>query len=840
MNRLMDIVSQRLPVQKILQRLKIARHDELGRERGQTLVRAAIVLTLIAYLGANGSDAEARTGIPVWLLFCIGLLALACVTMWAAFRATRPSLLRRTTTNIADTVAISGVMIFTGAAGIPLFSLYLWATLGYGFRYGLTAMGISAVLTLIGFAVVVWLTPAWQYQPMFALGVLLALAILPMYAAHLMRMLNNALTQAAKGQFLDRVHHELQSPLKGILGAAQGLEKNRQLTLDERSQLRVIVESAQASLNQIGNALDFTRLETGKLVIEPTPFDLYEILNVAIETLRPLALQKSMRVLARVAPETPYRLIGDSRYLRDVLLHLLSSVTRLTDNGAIYVDVSGRDESAQRASVRVEIRHTGNGPGTNALSGAFDDAAMNLSAGVNGTALEISIAQRLVGLMHGRIGFEAESDRTGVLWLEIPFEKQSTPSEATLSDLRVLLLSEEPGAMDHFQRVITDLHGTAIAVTSGKDALDVLSRSIRLGNPVQALLIDVGAALATDTSHRLGELCEKAMSTRSLVILVSDFAPPATRLRAWGYNTVLSRRAAPDHVYATLHAAPLRRFSSSQGVVNVPPWMWARRDVRRPRILVVDDNRTNLMIVRRMLEQAGYDVEEKQTGKAAFESLCGGIYRLAILDMHMPDMSGTDVLRQYRIRCPHSRLPTIILTANVSLDAQQRSADAGADSYLAKPVTAANLLSEVDRLIKETQIETLIPATSPKHTAVTDDEPVLQTDVLTELDRLYQDPRGLAQIIEVYEYEGKELLEKIVQACDERDHAAFSDWMHALRGNAANVGAVKLAQYCSDSEAAGVIDFTRQRDQSLSRLRAVFSESLHALQTIMHDSKSLS
>lgn len=819
-------------------RLRIKRRDELGREQGQTIIRVAISVCVLAYLIVSRPAAEFESGIPVWFLYLFGFIGLSLVTLWAAFRDTSSSVVRRTTMNVTDVVTISYVMISGGETGIPLFVLYLWITIGNGFRFGLAAMSASAVLSLAGFAVVVWLTPVWQTQVMFSVSVMLALIVLPLYAAHLIVMLNKALESAAKNNFLAGISHELHTPLKNIVGASDVLGNNRQLTPDQRSLIGVIRDSAQRSLKQIENALDLSRLQAGQLVLEPTPCDLHELVNAVIETVRQSAQQKNVRFLVRMAPETPYRLIGDDRYVRDILLDLLSNMVKFTDNGLVYLDVVSRNNSEHKVTVRFELRSTAPDSAPETVRRMFDVATTNTASHPENTTPGASIAHRLARFMGGRIGIDTERHHGSVIWFELPLDKQPDvdDSDSTLADFRALLISEDPAEMEHFRNQITALHGVAISASS-KEGLDMLTRSIRLGNPVQALLIDVGVALAKDGSHILGELCDKALSANTLTILVSDIAPPPERLRTWGYNAVLSRRPAPEHVVATLRTAPLRRFSAGRGVVNVPPWLWSRREAKRPRILVADDNRTNLMIVRRMLEQAGYEVDEKQTGGEALESLCGGIYRLAILDMHMPDLSGIDVLRRYRIRCPRSRLPTIILTANVSLDAQQRSADAGADAYLAKPVTAANLLNEVDRLVRESQIEQLLPADTTEHDTVPEVDVVLETEVLAELDRLYHDPRGLAQVIQVYENEGTDLLAKIAQACDAGDHGALIEWIHALKGNAANVGAARLVRACSAVETTGVVKFVREREQSLTCLQTAFTESLAALQEIMHSSR---
>src|SRR5207248_1138919 len=120
-----------------------------------------------------------------------------------------------------------------------------------------------------------------------------------------------------------------------------------------------------------------------------------------------------------------------------------------------------------------------------------------------------SIALCLAELMGGRIGINAENGNDSMIWFEIPLDKQPAVDDSTqtLFDSRVLLITEEPAALNHFQSLIPMLHGAAIPASS-KEAVDLLTRSIRLGNPIQALLVDVGTALTKDGTHRLGDLCD--------------------------------------------------------------------------------------------------------------------------------------------------------------------------------------------------------------------------------------------------------------------------------------------------------------------------------------------
>ncbi|MBI3896829.1 MAG: response regulator [Gammaproteobacteria bacterium] len=821
--------------------IKLTRHDELGREQGQAIVRTVILVCLIIYLTATHYPVSFAAGLPGWLAWLAGFFILSVVMMVFAFRDVTTSIPRRTATNIGDIGTISYLMISTGEAGVPLFVLYLWVTLGNGFRFGLTAMLVSTLLSIAGFSVVVVVSHLWQGQGPLAAGIFGGLVLLPGYAAHLIRQLHQARMRAeeasaTKSQFLARMSHELRTPLNGILGATELLEANRRLTPEERSLLGMIRDSAHVSLRQIGDVLDFSKIEAGKLVLERATFDLHEVLRAAADMVRPSAIQKELRLLVRIAPTTPFQLNGDAHRLRDILLNLLSNAVKFTEHGYVSLEVSSSQATAsERATVRFEVRDTGIGISPQALERIFLDFTQEDSSTTRkhgGTGLGTTIAKQLVELMGGRIGVQSVKDQGTLFWFEIPFEQQpAVAEEPTLPGTRALLLSVDSLVIKHFSESVESLQGQLVRVTTGEGAITALTRAIHLGNRVQAIFVDASLALQIAGANRFEELCVKAQLANVPAILVSNVVVPEVRQREWGYAAVLPCLAERRLIYAALHASPVPSIAvASNSVVSVAPWLWNQRDGARPRILAVDDNRINLTIVSRMLEQAGYQVDTKQTGEEALDALATNAYRLAILDMHMPVLDGLGVLRRYRLLRGRSRVPVIILTANATLEAQQQSADAGADAYLSKPVAMADLLNLVERLLNENEIQQLPLADEASEAA---EAVVLQKEVLAELDRLYHDPRELSRIIEEYAVEGTTLLEKITEACAAHNYAVFCDWVHAFKGNAANVGAVKLMQMCCDAETAGVLEFRRAHDHQLERMQLAFDESLSALRRLV-------
>jgi HPt (histidine-containing phosphotransfer) domain-containing protein len=142
-------------------------------------------------------------------------------------------------------------------------------------------------------------------------------------------------------------------------------------------------------------------------------------------------------------------------------------------------------------------------------------------------------------------------------------------------------------------------------------------------------------------------------------------------------------------------------------------------------------------------------------------------------------------------------------------------------------------LSEVKRLLDETVVEVL-PLKDARRVARSNepDNEVIDVSVLAELDRIYRDPDELRTLVLAYEQEGQDVLRRLAAACNTRNHAAFCEIVHALKSNAANVGARQLMENCRAAGAVSMVEFIRERNQLLHELERAFVESVSVLHSI--------
>lgn len=804
--------------------------DLLGRERGQAVLRVIVCLIVTGYL-AWSSPAH---GLTRGLLFAFAYVSGSALFAAWVLRATTPYAPRRYLANLADVTAITIVMSVAGPKGAALVLLYLWVTIGSGFRYGLPALLVSLTWSLLGFAIAAEYSGLLREHPLLASNIWLILLVLPTYTAHLIKVLHTALSEAreasaAKSQFLARMSHELRTPLNGITGAAELLAAGRRLTPDERMLLDAIGESVRVSLRQINGVLDFAKLQAGKLILEQNPFDLHEVLHRAIAIIQPTSGQKGLRLFVCIAPDLPYRLMGDAHQLQEILLNLLSNAVKFTEQGSVWLEASqlyGEDSQGD-VTVVFEVGDTGIGIGPEGLGRIFEPFVQEdetTTRRYGGTGLGTSIAKQLVDLMGGRISVKSARGSGSVFRCEIPFRTQPSgdAENDSLSGVRCLLISRDNRVIRHVREALA--HISVLTSGSDQEAIDALTRAARVGNPVHVLLVDAAHAIARDGHHWYQSLCAHAAETQAFPILLSELPVPTAQLRRWGYNLALPREPESATLRLTLRAYATGR-SRNDKVVHLAPRRRAPSD-KMPRILIADDNATNLMIVQRVLERAGYQTEAVGNGEAALSALETGRCQLGILDMHMPGLDGLTVVRRYRNTRTGGHTPIIILTANVGFDAMRDSAEAGAEAYLAKPVTAAALLNEVERLLQHA-VTVKMPV-KPAPAAV----PVIDPETIQELDRIYHNPVELAALISTYEVDCTRILGEISDACTHRNHPLFCDRVHALKGNAANVGAMQLMALCQELGTNGIVLFMTEGARMAAQLKEAFLASIDGLRDL--------
>ena len=210
-----------------------------------------------------------------------------------------------------------------------------------------------------------------------------------------------------------------------------------------------------------------------------------------------------------------------------------------------------------------------------------------------------------------------------------------------------------------------------------------------------------------------------------------------------------------------------------------------------------DDNGVNRRVAALLLEHRGHSVRTAQDGEEALSMLeSDGPFDLAIIDMHMPELSGPEVILRWRF-IESGHLPIIMLTADAREDAEHTSQDAGADAFLTKPISSHALIDMIAQLIdKDLQSS----STSRSASAVSEKGEIIDESVLENLALMGGGQSFVQELIESFNSESKRSLREIERALHIEDFGMWHDQLHILKGGASDVGAHTLALVCADAE----------------------------------------
>ncbi|MHB8942184.1 MAG: hybrid sensor histidine kinase/response regulator, partial [Desulfobacteria bacterium] len=787
-------------------------------EHEQALIRAAITALVFVYLYFGSSRDGSFSPIEKQLLFlCGSYWVLSFGLFMSVLENPRISHWRRLIGICGDLLLSCYAIAHLEGGGGLFYVILLWVIFGNGFRYGRNYLFISAGIGTIGFILSVWRNEYWSGNLVLAAGMLIGLIVLPLYVSSLLKKLTRAISRAeeanrAKNRFLANMSHEMRTPLNGIIGMLD-LLKGTPLSTEQEELTNTIDDSAHTLLFLMQDVLDLSKIEAGKVSVEVSDFDLYAVVKHTVAIVEPQARFKGLATFLRVPSNVPFLLRGDPLLLRQVLLNLLGNALKFTERGEVGVRVTLESETPRQATVRFEVVDTGIGISAEAQRRIFDrftQADESITRRFGGTGLGTTISKEIVEMMGGTIGVHSEPGKGSTFWFTVELAKQSRQQDeaapaAALVDRRALVLSPEPDAAESLRAHLSGWGVHVATVDRSAQAFARIVGSSNAGTPFDFVLV-VGEGLDMDTAEFARAVRSDSTIHESRLLLVTRGEDDGDFVVAEGYSAALPAPVDKRMLFNALH------FSRAGTQADDPPVdslaeKYRRRNVggRKLRVLVAEDNRTNQMVIGKILERAGHDCRIVANGEEFLDVLKGQAFDIALLDLHMPVMGGIEAAKLSRFMSSGSpRMPIVALTADATPEARAECEEAGMDACLTKPIDTRKLFDLFEALVpgggavrRGTDGEAPeATETAASRAADPEEPPCLDPRYLQELSDLGGNSDFVVRLAWTFLKGSKEKVRGLERAVADRDVEKARELAHALKGNSGQIGALALMRAC--------------------------------------------
>ncbi|WP_226427660.1 PAS domain S-box protein [Xanthomonas sp. MWU16-30325] len=603
----------------------------------------------------------------------------------------------------------------------------------------------------------------------------------------------------AKSSFLANMSHEIRTPMNAVLGMLQLLQRTG-LDARQGDYAGKAQKAATSLLGLLNDILDYSKIEAGKLQLDPHGFQLEELLRDLSVVLSGNHHRPEVEIAYHLDQGIPDRLVGDSLRLQQVLINLAGNALKFTQYGHVLLRVELLAIHAQAVTLRVAVEDTGIGISAEQqqrIFHSFTQAETSISRRFGGTGLGLVISRRLIGLMGGNLQVDSTPGQGSRFWFDLQLECEAPalqlPVRRSDAARHLLLVDDSALVREVLAEGLVAQGWTVAAVASGEAAVTRAVEAAGSGRPFDVVLMDWrlpgmdGIAAATCIRERCGRHVSPAILM--LTAYQRELLAEAQRHGEVPFVDHLVKPVTPRQVIDAIEQA----LRTDPPPVPVPVLALPQR-LQGLRVLVVEDNALNRQVADELLRGEGAWVALAEDGEKGLQRLREGPgVDVVVMDMQMPHVDGLEATRRIRADARFAGLPILAMTANAASSDVSACLEAGMDAHIGKPIDLERMVDALLRLSgRNAAVATgdVEADASPPHTIALD----------AVLARFGQNRALLARMLDTFDTDRHAMLECLQTALADNDAAACADAAHVLKGTSATLGADRLALAASTLE----------------------------------------